>query len=467
MQLASTTRPIRRSLIQFRTHGGGWRKRAAMIAIYLPVAIGLLAGLPLILEARPSSLQFGSVGSQTVVTSAPVGSQEWIDGIRVGRVVAGGTGSMVYFAEPTDGTSGPVGSPTSRPSLSAGPWLLALGALLLGILLRPFGLLAQGLAVTLASAIAVQSLEGAVWVPEAALIALIPLVTAALIIRSRSRAVAIAALASLAVFAIVIEILIALPPLDGAAWAIDWAMPSIAALAVVSTVGLYDTSFAVRTWRRLPARKRTASALFSELSPMARRGQLIAMEDERERLALWVHNVLLPSIAQARRALEKDPGAQEAQSDLDHLEGQLRKVMNDRQLVVLRSGGLAWAIDALVEEARADGFECTLEEDAPNRDVRLPQDVETAAYRIAQEALNNARKHAGTNAATVTLRIAPDHVELHVMDEGVGVGAGRATDGRAHIGLMEMRQRAADVDGTLTVLPRDPAGTDVCFRWSR
>jgi signal transduction histidine kinase len=72
--------------------------------------------------------------------------------------------------------------------------------------------------------------------------------------------------------------------------------------------------------------------------------------------------------------------------------------------------------------------------------------VDLSAYRIVQEALTNARKHAGPGAtAHVTVRWLPTALELSVEDDGSGSGPG---DGRGH-GLVGMRERAALYGGTL------------------
>jgi signal transduction histidine kinase len=89
----------------------------------------------------------------------------------------------------------------------------------------------------------------------------------------------------------------------------------------------------------------------------------------------------------------------------------------------------------------------------------LPAAVEVAVYRIAAEALGNAESHSG--AATCTLRLVLDQaagtVRLDVIDDGKGIGANRGTG----VGLSSMRERAAELGGTLTITPGSPGGTIV------
>jgi signal transduction histidine kinase len=70
--------------------------------------------------------------------------------------------------------------------------------------------------------------------------------------------------------------------------------------------------------------------------------------------------------------------------------------------------------------------------------------VEVAAYRIAAEAIVNARRHAHANDIDVTLRLSDGGLELEIIDHGTGMG-----DGQAGVGLWSMRERAAELGGTV------------------
>jgi signal transduction histidine kinase len=85
----------------------------------------------------------------------------------------------------------------------------------------------------------------------------------------------------------------------------------------------------------------------------------------------------------------------------------------------------------------------------------LPEAIDLAAYRIVQEALTNALRHAGPASASVSVRYERDRVTLTVLDDGLG-GAGSASKpsaGSGH-GLAGMRERAVAVGGELEVGPR-------------
>lgn len=94
----------------------------------------------------------------------------------------------------------------------------------------------------------------------------------------------------------------------------------------------------------------------------------------------------------------------------------------------------------------------------------LPRVVETAAYRIAAEALSNAAKHAGAQAVVVQVSQAGQDLVVRVVDDGRGLSDGGETAPHpGHIGLWGMRQRAASVGGTL-VIASTSTGTSVTAR---
>jgi signal transduction histidine kinase len=78
--------------------------------------------------------------------------------------------------------------------------------------------------------------------------------------------------------------------------------------------------------------------------------------------------------------------------------------------------------------------------------VTLPQGVDLSAYRIVQEALTNALKHAGASRADVTIRYEPAELRLEVRDDGVGTAK---SDGLGH-GLVGIRERVKIYGGEMT-----------------
>ena len=90
----------------------------------------------------------------------------------------------------------------------------------------------------------------------------------------------------------------------------------------------------------------------------------------------------------------------------------------------------------------------------------LPPGVDLSAFRIVQEALTNALKHAGPATARVVVRYCDDELELEIVDTGAGATAG---DGGGH-GLVGMRERASLYGGELTAGRRSGGGFGVRVR---
>ena len=106
----------------------------------------------------------------------------------------------------------------------------------------------------------------------------------------------------------------------------------------------------------------------------------------------------------------------------------------------------------LVGQVREAGLPVELHVDGERRE--LPVGIELSAYRIVQEALTNALKHAGDARATVHVRYGADSLELEIADDGAGNA--RRPSGGGH-GLVGMRERVALYGGRLDA-GRRPAG---------
>jgi signal transduction histidine kinase len=92
----------------------------------------------------------------------------------------------------------------------------------------------------------------------------------------------------------------------------------------------------------------------------------------------------------------------------------------------------------------------------------LAEAVEGNLLRIGQEAINNAVKHARAQRILVNLVFDTKRVQLIVRDDGRGFNDQVAGNGReGHFGLIGMRERAAQIGGTLSIQSTDDAGTEV------
>jgi signal transduction histidine kinase len=193
-----------------------------------------------------------------------------------------------------------------------------------------------------------------------------------------------------------------------------------------------------------------------------------AIVEERQRIARELHDVIAHAIAvvvvQARggrRMLDHDPAdsrrafdaiertGEQALGEMRRLLGLLRE--SDDELSRAPLPSLARIAD-LAEQVRAAGL--AVELDIEGEPVELPPGVDLSAYRIVQEALTNALKHAGPAQARVHIRFGDDAVELEIVDDGLGRGSGNGSGN----GLVGLRERAAIVGGELAAGPRSGGG---------
>ena len=95
--------------------------------------------------------------------------------------------------------------------------------------------------------------------------------------------------------------------------------------------------------------------------------------------------------------------------------------------------------------------------------LQLPADVHVTLYRVAQEALANATRHAGANRLRVTLHQAQGRATLRVLDDGIGFDPSHALPG--HLGLVIMRERTRAIGADLDIVSHPGKGTTVSVHW--
>jgi signal transduction histidine kinase len=220
-------------------------------------------------------------------------------------------------------------------------------------------------------------------------------------------------------------------------------------------------------------RSTAAAELRAELAERDRQEQArLAVEEERARIARELHDivshglsvVVLQTLA-ARAALQDDGG--DVDRHLDAVEETARDALGEmrRMLGLLQAGDLPdpaalpapspglHSLPALVDRAGAAGLRITADLDL---EADLPSGLELAIYRVVQEALTNAVKHAPGSAVTVRLRIDDAGAVVTVTDDGARAPASRP-DGAGQ-GLIGMRQRAELYGGSLSTGPADDGG---------
>lgn len=187
------------------------------------------------------------------------------------------------------------------------------------------------------------------------------------------------------------------------------------------------------------------------------------VEEERDRQALLLHQQVLPSVTASLASL--DAGQVTAPTTLlRSLASELRQSLEEEQLLVLRLGGLEASLTSAAGRLEAAGLRCDM--DVQTSERRPPWEVEVAAWRIAQEALTNALRHSSASSVAVVASVGPSAVSIDVTDDGVGLKHPTGA-GPSHLGLLDMRERADEVGGRVDLLPVEPTGLRVAFRWPR
>src|SRR3954452_20592080 len=194
-----------------------------------------------------------------------------------------------------------------------------------------------------------------------------------------------------------------------------------------------------------------------------------ATAEERARIARELHDVVAHSVSVmvvqtsgVRRLLKEEQHRErEALMSVEQI-GRQALIEMRRMLGVMRASDEPAAtltpqpgldhLDRLIAQVGEAGLPVTLRVEGER--PQLSPGVDLSAYRIVQEGLTNALKHANGARAEVCIRYVGDSVEVEIVDDGPGLGG---ADGLGH-GLVGMRERVALYGGTLEAGPRDGGG---------
>lgn len=216
------------------------------------------------------------------------------------------------------------------------------------------------------------------------------------------------------------------------------------------------------------ARAAVAVELSHRVAQDALRRVVQAQELERRRLARELHDETgqaLTSILLGLKPLEEALADHPARAGLGELREQVVSALQDvRRLAVelrpavLDDFGLVAALERLLESyAEQSGIRVDFHSALGT--ARLPSDVETALYRVVQEALTNIAKHA--NAGSVSVSVARRETTVAATIEDDGEGFDLRSIGGDGIGLIGMRERLALLEGRLHVESRPGVGTTI------
>lgn len=227
------------------------------------------------------------------------------------------------------------------------------------------------------------------------------------------------------------------------------------------------------------ARRSENQRLFAELQAAHRRLQgyatqveELAAEQERGHLARELHDSVTQTafsmnltVQTAGLLLRRDPVR--AGEQLQRLQELAASAMREIQALASQlrpqpavEQGLAAALERLAAERLArDGLHVTVHVCG---DGLLPGTVATGLYQIAQEALSNVARHAGTSQATLRLDTTDGATRLEIEDRGQGFDFRAVPDGRGHLGLVSMAERAREMGWVLSVEAQPGRGVRIC-----
>lgn len=219
------------------------------------------------------------------------------------------------------------------------------------------------------------------------------------------------------------------------------------------------------------AELRNANARLRKLSQ-----RLVSMqESERRKLARDLHDEVGQALAAVSMHID-------LMARKDGAGGQLERIARLREIVAaalqqvrhmllalrppqLDELGLGAAISAQLDRL-ADNEALRLEMDCPPLVPRPAPEIESVAFRLAQECLTNVVKHAGATLVKVKLRCLHERgeLEVEVIDDGCGFDGAEKGEGAGRLGLLSMRERVALVGGELRIESVRGLGTRVCAR---
>lgn len=240
-------------------------------------------------------------------------------------------------------------------------------------------------------------------------------------------------------------------------------VPALVFVTLAWTVG-----YVLRRRReQLAEERRRADRLAYEQGRLAAE----AVMEERSRMARELHDVVAHGLslivvqaAAERRALEQERSSPEtSQAVLEAVETAGREALAELRLLLgllrrpdeepsLMPQPSLRHLDQVVDAARASGLDVEVSVDVETVEA-LSAGLDLTAYRIVQECLTNVVKHAGARQVRIEVHRAARDLEVNVLDDGPGLGAGLPEGGH---GLIGMRERVALYGGTLQAGPAEP-----------
>lgn len=198
-------------------------------------------------------------------------------------------------------------------------------------------------------------------------------------------------------------------------------------------------------------------------------GVITAQEEERRRIARELHDSTsqsLTSLMIGLRNVSDTCSVPEVDQQIRQLRDEVNNTLEDVHALavqlrpaILDDLGLRAAVERLVVEW-GNRYHVSADVFVHLGDIRLPEYIETALYRIIQEALTNIAKHAHADSVSVLIDRRMDDVVAIIEDDGLGFEIENKYDG-GHLGLMGMKERAELLEGKLEIESLPGEGTSV------
>jgi signal transduction histidine kinase len=220
-----------------------------------------------------------------------------------------------------------------------------------------------------------------------------------------------------------------------------------------------------RLWEEVRRREQVRGELLKRI--------ISAQEEERRRIARELHdgigqslNALVFGLNTVDASLEQSPElvlghVSRLKISASDTVKELQNIIYDLRPSLLDDLGLIRALRWYAEERlHTRGIQVVF--DAPEEGRRLPSEVETTLFRIAQEAITNIYKYAQAQEVHIYLQIEPHQVQMEIVDDGVGFVPAEVLaggNGRTGWGLLGMQERAALLGGKLVIESEPGKGT--------
>jgi signal transduction histidine kinase len=212
--------------------------------------------------------------------------------------------------------------------------------------------------------------------------------------------------------------------------------------------------------------------LVEELQATQQKLQELAVVEERNRLARDLHDsvkqqvfAISMQLSAARASLKEDdkayPSVAQAEKLAQQAGAELTTLIHQLRPPGLAQKSLAEAVKSHVKDWKHQN---NIEIEVNVREVPVSPEGEQVLFRILQEALANVARHSQANKVWVRLRSENDHVALTIEDNGIGYDTEGITKG---VGLDSMKERLAEVNGSLEVSSREAQGTCITARVRR